>query len=455
MNAKKLLAALTALTMAVSLAACGGNDESQGEADGTTTAFTAGTENDSEETTTAADEEETEAETTTEETTTTEAETEPPLEVVEPAAEEFTYNYDAALKGAVITAYNGEAEAIRIPSELGGDTVVLVSLERNDHVKKVELPDSITTIGKNAFNNCRNLISINIPDGVTAIGERAFYYCDNLVSVVIPDSVTKIGDEAFSYCENLKKIEVPSGVENLMKTFVNCESLEEVILHEGLKSIGEEYFVDEDGDGNDDRYGIDYWYIGLGGYTFQGCSSLESITIPESVEVVCRGAFEDSGLKSIVIPKNVKEIRPEAFSGCTNLTDIDFQNNMKVMPSDMLGDCTSLENMKIPDGIEAIEGGVFHNCTSLKDVYIPDSVKFIGSGAFYDCTSLRELELPDGLAYEYFAARGYVTDTFNAASAFYGCDGLTVTYKGKEYNYSNWDELTQAVKDSGIEYTVE
>ena len=65
------------------------------------------------------------------------------------------------------------------------------------------IPDSVESIGYEAFYACYNLTSITIPDSVTSIGDRAFRSCNNLTSITIPDSVTSIGDRAFDYCNNL------------------------------------------------------------------------------------------------------------------------------------------------------------------------------------------------------------------------------------------------------------
>ena len=73
-------------------------------------------------------------------------------------------------------------------------------------VKRVELGNSVTSIGASAFSSCYNLASINIPDGVTSIGANAFQYCHSLASVNIPESVTSIDSYAFYNCYSLGKI---------------------------------------------------------------------------------------------------------------------------------------------------------------------------------------------------------------------------------------------------------
>ena len=69
------------------------------------------------------------------------------------------------------------------------------------------IPESVTSIGANAFSGCRSLTNVTIPDSVTSIEGAAFYECIGLTSVVIPESVTSIGVDAFYDCNNLLTVE--------------------------------------------------------------------------------------------------------------------------------------------------------------------------------------------------------------------------------------------------------
>ena len=143
----------------------------------------------------------------------------------------------------------------------------------------VVIPNSVTSIGDNAFYDCNGLTSITIPDSVTSIGEGAFYDCFSLTSITIPDSVTSIGGGAFSDCTGLTSITIPDSVTSIGNSaFSYCAGLTSITIPNSVTSIGEG--------------------------AFYGCTGLTSITIPNSVTSIGEGVFYDCSSMSDVFILN-------------------------------------------------------------------------------------------------------------------------------------------------------
>ena len=179
--------------------------------------------------------------------------------------------------------------------------------------KNTLIPNSATSIGNYAFEDCKNLTSITIPNSVTSIGYRAFYWCSNLTSITIPNSVTSIGGEAFASCGKLTSITIPNSVTSIgYRAFYWCSNLTSITIPNSVTSIGD--------------------------WAFSGCSKLTSITIPNSVTSIGYRAFDDcDNITSIKIPKSVTSIGASAFSGCDKLTKIYIPRGTKAKFAAMEG----------------------------------------------------------------------------------------------------------------------
>ena len=120
------------------------------------------------------------------------------------------------------------------------EKVVLIEYSKNKKETNYIIPDSVTSIGNNAFANCTSLRSITIPDTVTSIGDRAFYGCTSLNSITIPEGVTSIGYAAFTRCTSLTSITIPDSVTSIgERAFDSCKNLTSVTIGNSINSIGE------------------------------------------------------------------------------------------------------------------------------------------------------------------------------------------------------------------------
>ena len=118
-------------------------------------------------------------------------------------------------------------------------------LDGNSVITKVILPNSITSIGNYAFQNCELLTSINIPSSVTSIGSSVFWNCTSLTSINIPNGVTSIEQHTFENCTALKSIDIPNDVTSIdIQAFARCDSLEKVEIPNSVTSINIYAFED-------------------------------------------------------------------------------------------------------------------------------------------------------------------------------------------------------------------
>ena len=294
----------------------------------------------------------------------------------------------------------------------------------------VEIPDSVTAIGDEAFRNNTSMVSVSIPDSVKSIGDSAFYGCTSLLGVVIPDSVEKVGrcafqkcsklasaylpvNEKFTFmsaymfesCTSLKKIEIPDNVTSMEPDiFENCTELSEVILSKSLQSMGGRVFR------NDNKlteieipkslekceYSVNS--ASINGGAFEGCANLETVTFEEGTTEIAEGLFAGcTGIEQIKIPDTVTEIESGAFGGCINLTEIEIPDSVTKIQWHAFGYCSSMKKIKLSENLESIGVYAFENCNALKSIEIPNSVTDIGGCAFAECKELSEVILSKSL----------------------------------------------------------
>ena len=296
-------------------------------------------------------------------------------------------------------------------------------------LKSVSIPNTVTTIGNYAFNDCRGLVGITIPNSVTTIGSYAFCYCSGLLGITIPNSVTTIGNYAFDFLTSILGVTIPNSVETMGDhAFSNCSKLSKVTFEEGSKltalnsnvfsstaltsidipnsvtSIGSYAFQSCS---SLESINIPNSVTSIGSYAFQSCSSLESINIPNSVTSIGSYAFSScSSLESFIIPENITSLSNGTFSGCSKLTTITVPKNVTWIGYAVFKDCTALTTIifennsqlaTIADDKNNANGGSFQNCKSLKNINLPNTLTYIGSYAFSSCTSLNHIDIPNSV----------------------------------------------------------
>ena len=157
----------------------------------------------------------------------------------------------------------------------------------------------------------------------------------------------------------------------------------------------------------------EYRVTAIGNFVFDHCSSLTSVTIPESVTAIGNGAFRYcNGLTSVTIPNSVTIIGDNAFEYCENLTSVTIGDGVTTIGGRAFYDCYELTSVTIPNSVTTIGDYAFWNCRGLTSITIPESVTAIGEAAFLRCENLISVTI------------GKNVQTIGEA-AFYRCESLT------------------------------
>ena len=126
-----------------------------------------------------------------------------------------------------------------------------------------------------------------------------------------------------------------------------------------------------------------------------GNMMLDDVVIPEGVEELIDGAFEDTSIKSVKMPDSLKVLGSDAFLHCLELHSVDFGNGITIIEDGAFCECRKLEHIELPSQIESIRSSAFQN-TGLKNIKLNNGLKEIGLSALSACR-LEELVMPTSL----------------------------------------------------------
>lgn len=306
----------------------------------------------------------------------------------------------------------------------------------HDKLTLVKISESIKKIPRSCFANCHELVQVHWGEvGLEEICSFAFNGCEKLDGILLPSTVKELGYYCFGECKSLSWINIPSLVTQLPdRSFAGCES---------LKTIDWMYWSE------------DVHVENIGAYSFDGCMSLESVTIPKSVKIVGVGAFNGcnsikrfnsespffdvingivcytdiySGVRCIIhqitnssvlelpgdivwtdcafakndqietaiIPENITYIPNRAFYKCKNLKKVIFKGDVIHIGEEAFVWCENLEELTIPRSLVFIENGAFMFCKNIKKLVIPSNIKKIGYEVFGGC-DIEDLTIEEGV----------------------------------------------------------
>ena len=158
--------------------------------------------------------------------------------------------------------------------------------------------------------------------------------------------------------------------------------------------------------------GVRYDVNGIAGGAFDFCTSVTSVTIPNSVTTIGDNAFNHcTSLTSIVIPNSVTSVGEYAFDGCENLVSVTLSNAITSIECRIFMDCVKLKDINIPESTISIEDEAFQGCSALRSINLPNSIETLGNHVFRFCGSLESIVIPEKV-------------TILPSAIFQGCSSL-------------------------------
>ena len=309
----------------------------------------------------------------------------------------------------------------------------------HDDIQHIVIENSVTSIERDAFGGCRNLISIMLPKSLTFVNEEAFGGCHNLAAVYISDleaymKVRFIGLDSYSplyYAhhlflngEEVVNLVIPNSITCINQyAFTNGSNLKTVIIPNSVTSIGKS--------------------------AFSGCNGLTSVTIPSSVTSIGRSAFSGYNITSMKVESGnriydsrdncnaiIETASNTLINGCKTSS---IPNNVTSIGSSAFNGCGGLTSITIPNSVTSIGYQAFYGCSGLTSVTIPNSVTSIGDDAFYKCSSLTSVvsEIEDPFAIDVYVFNGIPSDA------------QLIVPKGTKAKYQStpgWNKFTNIVE---------
>ena len=357
------------------------------------------------------------------------------------------YKFTVSGRTATITGYTGSASNISLPQMLNGYMVTTIgdgAFQGNKTITSVYIPDSIVTIGANAFEGSdllqvsgmqkvtsmgayafanTDLTAFTIPSGLVALPEGALMNT-RITGIVIPTTLTSIGAKAFAGCTQLANYAGAAGKGTSYRlasigsgAFSGCTKLTSLYIPSSVTSISSDFV---DGCTNlaaFEVHGSNPNFLDFNGVLFSRSYSTTLLRFPPAMNMssldlsdfkadngkvtivsIASGAFANSRyLKSVTLPSTITSISANAFLN-SSITSISIPTTVTSIGTSAFQG-SNLTSVIIPSSVKTISNRAFQSCKNLTSVTINSGATHINPYAFYNCTSLTKVSIPTTVTY--------------------------------------------------------
>ena len=279
----------------------------------------------------------------------------------------------------------------------------------NKVLESVEFPDSLESIGDNAFKIYEGvenkLKSVKFGKGLKTIGNGAFYHNRKLTNIEFTgENLTSIGSKAFQYCDFLTELNLKGNGETVINydAFYSNDALKKISLA-GIKTIGDGAF-EYCGDLNSVNFGEGL--LSIGSDAFRYCPNIETVSLPESLTTINDGAFKRcSKLTSIDIPNKVTKLNDNTFAYCTSLKNVSIGSGCTSISATAFVNTSSIDRITVSEGnknFTVVDGVLYNkdmttlvlypkNCSG--EFAVPDTVTTIADYAFDNSPNITKVTI--------------------------------------------------------------
>lgn len=306
--------------------------------------------------------------------------------------------------------YDAGIKQLVLPKEAASTGVSVFS---GIKIKAIDIPEKFK-LNKAMFSICQDLRAINFEaDGVT-IPERCFYYCTDLTEIDINKTLF-IESSAFLKCHSLSVDTIPvhtyvgacafseTGVTDVIiediskiseRTFAECKALKKLTINVPAKweayaglSVPKELACECKSLQTITFTGHTENLSSIKEAAFRDTAALTEINLPDSIHMIEKYAFHDSGIKNIHLPENLKQIGAGAFA-MSKLKSVTIPDKVMKLGKGVFNSCYGLTEAALPESVTTIPDESFFNCFKLKIVHT-SGIKTIGNDAFSHCKVLK------------------------------------------------------------------